>query len=103
MLRSSSVAAQLAAPQEGLSSVNKSVSIETIVSGEGRLMNVWHWWDVNWGRGTDVLGDNLSSCHSIPHKSHKTCVLKSNPDCRAGKPATNLVSYGNAEISDFKI
>jgi hypothetical protein len=47
------------------------------------------------GRGTEVLGDNLPRRHFVHHKSHLPDP-GANPGRRGGKPATNRFSYGAA-------
>jgi hypothetical protein len=47
------------------------------------------------GRGTEVLGENLSRRHFVHNKSHLPDP-GANPGRRGGKPATNRFSYGAA-------
>jgi hypothetical protein len=46
---------------------------------------------------TEVLGENLSQCHFVRHKPHMLCP-DANPGRRGGKPATNRLSYGTANL-----
>jgi hypothetical protein len=44
-------------------------------------------------RKTEGLGENLSQCHSVHHKSHMACPNK-NPGLCIETPMTNCLRYG---------
>jgi hypothetical protein len=52
------------------------------------------------GRGTEVLGENLPQRHFVDDKSHLTDP-GANPGRRGGKPATNRFSYCAADNNFF--
>jgi hypothetical protein len=49
---------------------------------------------------TKVLGENLLRHHFVHHESHMPDP-GANPGRLGGKPATNLFSYGAANIRDY--
>jgi hypothetical protein len=57
-----------------------------------RMENFMEWWLAG---ETEILGENLTQCRFVHHKSHMTWP-GANPDRRGGKPATNRLSYGAA-------
>jgi hypothetical protein len=47
---------------------------------------------------TEVLGENLPQRHFCPPQNPTWLVPGLNPDRRGGKPATNRLSYGAAQL-----
>jgi hypothetical protein len=50
---------------------------------------------------TEVLGENLPHRHFVHHKLHTWLDPGLNPGRRCGKPATNRLPYGAAELTLF--
>jgi hypothetical protein len=66
-----------------------------------RMMSVGHL--VEWVAGeTELLGENLSKCRFVHHKSAITW-LASNSNPRSGKPETNLLSYSKVYKLDSNL
>jgi hypothetical protein len=61
------------------------------------IENLVEWWLLG---ETEVLGENLSQCHFVHHKSHMTCS-GANPGRRCGKPVVNRFSYGTAQGESY--
>jgi hypothetical protein len=57
-----------------------------------RLKNLVEWWLAG---ETEVLGENLTQCHSVHYKSYMTWP-DANPGRRGEKPMTNRLNYGMA-------
>jgi hypothetical protein len=58
------------------------------------MENLVEWWLAG---DTEVLGENLPQCHFVHHKSYMTWP-GAKPGRRGGKPGTNRLSYGTANI-----
>jgi hypothetical protein len=60
-------------------------------------MVVEQWVEWRLAGETEVLGENLPQRHFVHHKSHMTRPGRT-PDRGGGKPATNRLSYGAAQV-----